>query len=597
MYKVKMAIVVLFWAATALGQSVTPGTQNFDLPDFAASELAGRQVPDDRVRSFVLAKRVVWTSETGVDGADRLLLPVAGQTSTAAMNDGCHMEKTAGADAAILLDFGRELHGGLRLESRNLTPGNGSYGKSVRIRVRFGESADEAMAEPGEKGAVVEHSARDMIVNVPWLGAVEFGESAFRFARLDLLDDGAKICFDSVRAVFVHRNLQWLGSFRCSDPRLNDVWNTAAWTQFLTMQGYIIEGAKRDRLVWYGDFHPQAMTTLALFGAVPVLTDSLGTYARETWPLPKWMNGMPNYSLWWLITVSDVVRYSGNLDWLREQQDYIKTLVDQLLPHIADDGRGGFDNPFLDWPTHGKREALDAGTHAMFLMAFHRVRDLANLLQDASLAGKADDALAKLGQYQGTNQGNKQAAALMACAGQESTAVANGQVVAKGGGQNFSTFYGYYMLEALAKTNQKQVALDVIRQYWGAMLDVGATTFWEDFDLAWLKNAGRIDELTPDGKESLHGDRGAFCYIGLRHSLCHGWSSGPTPWIQNHILGVEPVSPGFKEISFQPFLGDLDWAEGTIPTPHGLIRVRLDKNADGTIKSDLTLPDGVRVIP
>ncbi|MFQ9800204.1 MAG: hypothetical protein ACLR23_16090 [Clostridia bacterium] len=32
------------------------------------------------------------------------------------------------------------------------------------------------------------------------------------------------------------------------------------------------------------------------------------------------------------------------------------------------------------------------------------------------------------------------------------------------------------------------------------MLSLGATTFWEDFDLRWLENAARIDELTPEEK-------------------------------------------------------------------------------------------------
>lgn len=40
----------------------------------------------------------------------------------------------------------------------------------------------------------------------------------------------------------------------------------------------------------------------------------------------------------------------------------------------------------------------------------------------------------------------------------------------------FSTFYGYYMLEAMAKAGAHKQALDIIRQYWGAMLDLGATT-------------------------------------------------------------------------------------------------------------------------
>lgn len=42
-----------------------------------------------------------------------------------------------------------------------------------------------------------------------------------------------------------------------------------------------------------------------------------------------------------------------------------------------------------------------------------------------------------------------------------------------------------------------QGALDIIRQYWGAMIDLGATTFWEDFNMAWLPDAAGIDELVP----------------------------------------------------------------------------------------------------
>jgi hypothetical protein len=45
--------------------------------------------------------------------------------------------------------------------------------------------------------------------------------------------------------------------------------------------------------------------------------------------------------------------------------------------------------------------------------------------------------------------------------------------------------------------------------------------------VAWTNNAFRIDELPVAGKKDIHGDYGEFCYKGFRHSLCHGWSSGP----------------------------------------------------------------------
>jgi hypothetical protein len=164
------------------------------------------------------------------------------------------------------------------------------------------------------------------------------------------------------------------------------------------------------------------------------------------------------------------------------------------------------------------------------------------------------------------------------------------------GPKRMSTFYGYYVLQARAMAGDYRGAVDCIRQYWGAMLDLGATTFWEDFDLDWTENAAGIDELVPEGKKDIHGDFGNYCYKNFRHSLCHGWASGPTAWMTEHILGARIVEPGCKVVRIEPHLADLDWAEGTFPTPAGVIKIRHDKQPDGTIKSSIEAPRGVRII-
>jgi hypothetical protein len=191
--------------------------------------------------------------------------------------------------------------------------------------------------------------------------------------------------------------------------------------------------------------------------------------------------------------------------------------------------------------------------------------------------------------------GSKQAAALMAIAGLTSPEKANKEVLSVGGAANFSTFYGYYMLEAKAAAGDHQAAMDVIKQYWGAMLDLGATTFWEDFNLDWLPNAARIDELVPEGKVDIHGDYGAYCYLGFRHSLCHGWASGPTAWLTEHVLGVKVIEPGCKALKITPHLGDLKFVEGTYPTPYGVVTIKHTKMADGKIKSEIKGPKEVRI--
>ena len=88
-----------------------------------------------------------------------------------------------------------------------------------------------------------------------------------------------------------------------------------------------------------------------------------------------------------------------------------------------------------------------------------------------------------------------------------------------------STFMSYYILKAVASFD-KAKAIEMMKEYYGAMLSKGATTFWEDFDLAWVNNSGRIDTFPTACEKDIHGDFGAYCYKGFRHSLCHGWSAG-----------------------------------------------------------------------
>ena len=184
----------------------------------------------------------------------------------------------------------------------------------------------------------------------------------------------------------------------------------------------------------------------------------------------------------------------------------------------------------------------------------------------------------------------------MALAGTISAEDACREAISVGGAKGFSTFYGYYMLEAMARAGRCDEAMQIIRRFWGGMLDLGATTFWEDFNLDWTADAAGIDDFVPKGKKDIHGDFGEYCYPGFRHSLCHGWASGPTPWLTRYVLGIEVLEPGCRKIRITPHLGDLEWAEGSFPTPLGIIHVRHEKRPGGRIASKIEGPKGVKII-
>ena len=156
--------------------------------------------------------------------------------------------------------------------------------------------------------------------------------------------------------------------------------------------------------------------------------------------------------------------------------------------------------------------------------------------------------------------------------------------------RGISTFYGYFVLEARARHGDLEGALQLIRHYWGSMLDYGATTFWEDFDLDWIQNSFGIDELPHVGQHDLHADFGKYCYRGLRHSLCHGWAGGPAAFLSEHLLGIRPLAPGFRRIEIAPQFCGLEELSGSVPTPYGPVRI------EGTPDDwRWEVPDGIEV--
>ena len=552
---------------------------------------------DEITRGFVTPVRIVWQSDTNgkqITNSKVLLNPFDGQLSTSGAGM-CMLRSDDDKQASLLLDFGTELYGGIEIAAAIR-----GEKKPIRVRIRLGESVSEAMSDaidnsrPGMQSATNEHSLRDFTMEIPWLGTVEIGNSGFRFVRIDLLDKEVELPLRSVRAIARYRDIDYLGSFKCSDERLNKIWETGAYTVHLNMQDYLWDGIKRDRLGWGGDMHPEVMTINSVFGDNEVVRKSLD-FARDTTPLPGWMNGISSYSLWWIILHKDYYLHQGDMAYLKAQHAYLK----KLIPQITDRVSGGKENldggRFLDWPTAKNEEVIHSGLQALTLLTMEAGADIATWLDDQELKNLCTTTAKTLKEHAPSDQGNKQAAALLSLVDLIPSKKA-ADVILKDGANDFATFYGYYMLEALAKAGKYQEAMDIISDYWGAMLDLGATTFWENFVYAERVNATRIDELSLSGKFDIHADGGDHCYIGLRGSLCHGWASGPTSWLTAHVLGIKVMEPGSKVIQIRPNLGNLQYAEGTYPTPYGIIKVKHVKQANGKVTSEIEAPDEIKII-
>ena len=407
---------------------------------------------DARVREYITPVRVVWT-QNEVSNADALLKEGNGQADFM-QRVNCDMTSTRKVHPAIILDFGKELHGGLQIVT-----GMGSD-RDVRVRVRFGESVSETMSEiDGKNGAKNDHAIRDQEVLLPWFGVKEIGNSGFRFVRIDLISDNKNLSLKEVRAIALYRDVPYRGAFKSNDERLNQIWQTGAYTVHQCMQEFLWDGIKRDRLVWMGDMHPEIMTISNVFGYNEVVPKSLDL-ARDSTPLPGWMNGMYPYSMWWVLAQRDWYWYNGDKEYLEQQREYLLGLLELFHKRVDEKGFELSGGDFLDWPSEENEPAQKAGVQALMMMTMKSAAELCDILGETAMAERCRDCHSRMASVASQvseeyykvalapgEPGSKQGTSLMVLADMIDAKKANEEVIKVEGARGFSTFYGYYMLQ------------------------------------------------------------------------------------------------------------------------------------------------------
>lgn len=538
----------------------------------------------ERIKEYLLPVRIVLSE--GTENAEWLLR--SKQEQVYKRNLGTTLLKSGGF---IVLDFGKELQGGVRFITEC-----GVQDGSQGIRIRFGESVGEAMADLAENGASNDHAPRDMRVCVPRLSDTEWGGTGFRFVRIDN-ESGVDYKFVSTFAAYTHLKEEPKGWFQCSDSTVNGIWNTAAHTLFLNMQNRLWDGVKRDRLVWVGDMHPETRGILSLYGAHPLVEAGISESAeRET--LPMWMCDVPSYSVWWLAILCEYEWFTNKWEFIESQLPYAYGIIEQIDKCISENGDLDFAKVgvntnygfFLAWET-SDQTGLEAGCRGLLLWTLKKFVSMARRrkLEYAS----AEKIVAKL-QRKATFDGDSKPVAALYSLGYGENEKAK-KLLTENSAKGYSAFMSLYIAEQIALATSGKDALSGMKEFYNGMLSRGATSFWESFDIDWLQNSGRIDELTKAGVKDIHSSFGKHCYSGYRLSLCHGWSCGPVPFLSENALGVRMVQPGGTAVRIKPDLMGLDWVEGAFPTQYGLVEVKHKRTAVG-VETTFNAPKDVYII-
>lgn len=528
----------------------------------------------DLVREYMLPTRIVEKSDN-VKNAEVLLYNTSKQNF---FKDNSFLE--IHGQGYIILDFGREVSGGIRILS------NYFEGQKfpAHIRIRFGESVGEACAEPEEKNAGNYHSVRDMAVELPDMSDTEWGQTGFRFVRIDFLTPNKTYRLVNVYAVYTHRDLVYRGDFKCDDELVNDIYDTAKYTLFLNMQSQLWDGVKRDRLVWIGDMQPEVLGITYLFGSDECVEPAIKMSIEKN-PLPSWFGNIATYSFWLIQILFEYYIKTKNSQFVLDNLGYVDGILSQLDACVLQNGKIDLNlsdaesrGYFLDWATFRTDDA-EAGNRYVFIYTIRNLKKLYKMLHVAENP-LCDSLLNRLIKVKDSEKITaKQVVALGYLSGQIDKEEASAKLTINGA-KGVSTHMSYFIFKALVESSGVDVSIDIMKEYYGGMLSRGATSFWESFNVEWLENSGRIDERTPNGLKDLHGDYGEFCYVGYRHSLCHGWSCGPVQFLSEDVLGINVIDAGCKTIVLKPNLGKLKWVNGKFPTPYGVMEINHKKVKD-----------------
>ncbi len=384
----------------------------------------------------------------------------------------------------------------------------------------------------------------------------------------------------SLQALYEYLPLPCPGSFSCSDPRLNEIWQTAKYTFHLNSREFFLDGIKRDRWIWSGDAFQSYLINRYLF-ADPGLVRRTIIALRGKDPIASHINTILDYSLYWIMSVESYYMDTADLDFIRFLYPRMVSLLDYCLAQCGEDGflRGRPEDwVFVDWADMDKTGAVCA--EQMLLAESLRVMDRLEALLGAGESGYGARAAALCqaidekfwcparGAYVDSFESGRQNvtrhanifALRFGIAGEEKREQIIRSVLLNDGVPAISTpYFKFYELEALCEIGHLSEVTARMLNYWGGMLDRGATTFWEEYD----------PQITGIASYGMYGDR-------YGKSLCHAWGASPIYLLGRYYLGVTPTAPGWTSFRVAPQLGGLESLRGDVPVHGGTVHVELD---------------------
>ncbi|MFC7620718.1 family 78 glycoside hydrolase catalytic domain [Microlunatus sp. GCM10028923] len=506
-------------------------------------------------------------------------------------------------DLVVVIDFGREVNGAFRLDldapaGTTVDLGYGEHLADGRVRTVVGgyRFADRQLTRAGRQTVGT------------W-----FDERGFRYVQVALRNLTGPVTIHRVSATDRRYPFPAPATFVSDDDQLDAVWELCRETIAVCATDTFVDCPWRENTLYINDLLVENVVALAAFGDGRLTARSLRLALAEADPAGLVPASVPNglqpgmdrntadaymtfpaTQLYLSEIVEDLLLYSGDLETATALTEHLIGTLDHLEGWRDD---AGLLQPpaehwnFVDWAIDNEQaHALRGRACASVNWFWVRALDAMTRLADWTGAGadrvpawrrRADELTVAIkdrfwsADRQVFTEGardDRPAATQLS----QALAILSGRVEPAawprldGAGRSPSELYMlHYVLQAELLRDGMPAALARIRRHWGAMVDAESPTVWE---------CG----VTQSGASA----------FGGAGSLCHGFATTPLPFLQRSVLGVRPTAPGFARFALAPDLGDLDRAGGTVPTPHGTLKVRWQRTGD-RLDGSVTVPDGI----
>jgi alpha-L-rhamnosidase len=485
--------------------------------------------------------------------------------------------KTTRNSQSLFVDFGKETFGFLRL--------HGLRGKG-NVNIYYGESPEEALSVTG--GETLDRL--DIDLRTKRDSTMELSK-AFRYVNI-LHEQG--IAIDSVSMLYEYAPVVERGAFRCSDELINRIYDVAKYTFHLNTREFFIDGIKRDRWIWSGDAYQSYLMNYYLYFDNPTVERTL-LALRGKDPVTSHINTIMDYTFYWFIGIYDYYQYTGDTKFIRQFYPRMQSLMEYCLSRRNKEGfvEGlAGDWVFIDWAEGLSKKGEVSFEQLLFARSLEAMAISAAIARDHKGAERYNQLARELKSKVLKLYWDEEKKALVHSrindtlsahvtrytnmfaiffgwlTDAQKQGVKNNVLLNNNVPKITTPYMRFYELEALCAIGEQELVLREMRDYWGGMLSLGATSFWEEYNPA----KQGVEHLAMYGRP-------------FGKSLCHAWGASPIYLLGKYYLGVKPTAPGYASYLVEPVLGDLKWMEGKVPTPHGAITVYCSRN-NIQVKSD-----------